>query len=158
MKKINLDNDPKIKTGFQVPENYFDSLEDRVLQKISFEENKPKINTGFEIPNGYFDSLEDAVMAKLNDTKEIPVISIWKRKSVWISSVAAVFIVTMGTLLFFNTPKEELTISQDYLAYQNDITTEDIAAHLTDEDIQALETEMTPLDNETETYINDYLN
>jgi hypothetical protein len=158
MKKIDLHNDNKILSGFKTPENYFDSLEERVMQRISFDENK--IPTGFVIPDNYFDSLEEKIMQKLpTESKEVNVISFWKRKSVWLSSAAAIFLISLGTLFYFNqTETENLTISNDYLAYQNDITTEDIALQLTDEDITTLETELTSLDSETETYINDYLN
>jgi len=158
MKNFDLHNDTKIPSGFKTPENYFDSLEERVMQRISFDENK--ITTGFKVPKNYFDSLEEKVMQKLPlKTKEVKVISLWQRKSVWISSVAAVFLISLGTLYFFNQQTStDLTISNDYLAYQSDITTEDIALQLTDEDITALETELTSFDSETETYINDYLN
>ncbi|RXR19045.1 hypothetical protein EQG63_06255 [Flavobacterium amnicola] len=158
MKNFDLHNDTKIPTGFKIPENYFDSLEERVMQRISFDENK--IATGFKVPDQYFDSLEEKVMQKLPlETKEVKVISLWQRKSVWISSIAAVFLISLGTLYFFNQQDStDLTISSDYLAYQSDITTEDIALQLTDEDITALESELTTFDSETETYINDYLN
>ena len=158
MKNFDLHNDTKIPSGFKTPENYFDSLEERVMQRISFDENK--ITTGFKVPENYFDSLEEKVMQKLPlETKEVKVISLWQRKSVWISSIAAVFLISLGSLYFFNQQTStDLTISNDYLAYQSDITTEDIALQLTDEDITALETELTSFDSETETYINDYLN
>ncbi len=34
MKPINLDNEPKIESGFKVPENYFDDLSERLINKI----------------------------------------------------------------------------------------------------------------------------
>jgi len=158
MKNFDLHNDNKIPTGFKTPENYFDSLEERVMQRISFDENK--IATGFKTPDHYFDSLEEKIMQKLpTESKEVKVISLWQRKSIWISSVAAIFLISLGTLYFFNQQTStDLTISNDYLAYQSDITTEDIATQLTDEDITALESELTSFDSETENYINEYLN
>lgn len=158
MKNFDLHNDTKIPSGFKTPENYFDSLEERVMQRISFDENK--INTGFKVPDNYFDSFEEKVIQKLpSDNVEIKVISLWQRKSFWLSSVAAVFLISLGTLYFFNQQtSSDLTSTSDYLAYQSDITTEDIATQLTDDDITALETELTSFDSETETYINDYLN
>ncbi|MBP9794076.1 MAG: hypothetical protein KBC56_08765 [Flavobacterium sp.] len=158
MKNFDLHNDNKITTGFKTPENYFDSLEDRVMQRISFEENK--METGFAVPDHYFDSLEEKVMQKLaTEAHQIKVISLWQRQSVWISGVAAVVLISLGTLFYFNQQNtENFIVSSDYLAYQNDITTEDIALQLTDEDITALEAELTAFDSETEKYINDYLN
>ena len=40
MKKINLDNYPKIETGFKVPEDYFDTLNKSVLLKISNKDSR----------------------------------------------------------------------------------------------------------------------
>ncbi|HKX85411.1 MAG TPA: hypothetical protein VJL37_01980 [Flavobacterium sp.] len=129
MKKFDLHNDSKIDSGFKIPENYFDSFEERLMQKLPFEENNTKV------------------------------IRLWQRQSFWISSVAAVFMLSFGIWTYFAQSNVENTISSsDYLAYENDLTTEDIAEHLTDEDIASIENEMQLYDNETETYINEYLN
>lgn len=129
MKKFDLHNDPKIDSGFKIPDHYFDSFEERLMQKLPFEEN---------------------------DTK---VIRLWQRQSFWISSVAAVFVLSFGIWTYFAKSNVENTISSsDYLAYENDLTAEDIAEHLTDEDIASIENEMQLYDNETENYINEYLN
>ena len=129
MKKFDLHNDSKIDSGFKIPENYFDSFEERLMQKLPFEENNTKV------------------------------IRLWQRQSFWISSVAAVFMLSFGIWTYFAQSNVENTISSsDYLAYENDLTTEDIAEHLTDEDIASIENEMQLYDNETENYINEYLN
>lgn len=129
MKKIDLHNDPKIDSGFKIPDNYFDSFEERLMQKLPFEENDSKV------------------------------IRLWQRQSFWISSVAAVFVLSFGIWTYLAKSNVENAISSsDYLAYENDLTAEDIAEHLTDEDIASIENEMQLYDNETETYINEYLN
>ena len=113
MKKIDLHNDPKIESGFRIPDNYFDSFEDRIMQQV------------------------------LTEEKETKVIAIWQRQSFWISSVAAVFVLSFGIWMYFVQNNAETTLStSDYLAYESDLTTEDIAAHLTDEDIASIENEM----------------
>ena len=38
MKEFKLDNEPKIKSGFKVPDDYFENLESSILQKISTKE------------------------------------------------------------------------------------------------------------------------
>lgn len=129
MKKIDLENDKKIESGFRIPDNYFDSFEDRLMQRISEEE------------------------------KTVKVISLWQRKSVWIPGIAAAVVISIGTWMYFEQQKtENIEISQEYLAYENDITTEDIAKHLTDEELTNLELEITDFDTQTESYINEYLN
>lgn len=129
MKKIDLENDKKIESGFKIPDNYFDSFEDRLMQKIELMPKEPKV------------------------------ISLWQRKSVWISGIAAAVVISIGTWMYFEQQNTENTeISQEYLAYESDITTEDIAMHLTDEELTNLELEITDFDIHTESYINEYLN
>ncbi|MFC4818650.1 hypothetical protein [Flavobacterium sp. GCM10023249] len=129
MKKFDLHNDPKIESGFTIPDNYFDTFEERLMQQLPFEENNTKV------------------------------IQLWQRKSFWISSVAAVFLLSFGIWTYFaQTNANNMISSSEYLAYENDLTTEDIAEHLTDEDIASLENEMQLYDTKTETYINEYLN
>ena len=41
MKTFKLDNEPKIKTGFTVPENYFEDFSTKVMQQLP--ENEPKV-------------------------------------------------------------------------------------------------------------------
>ncbi len=128
MKRFDLDNDPKIEPGFKIPDNYFDSFEERLMQKLPTER------------------------------KEIKVISLWQRKSVWITSAAAMFIITFGTWMYFVQNNVENTVStQEYLAYESDITTEDIAMNLTDEDIATIENELNLYNTESETYLNEYI-
>lgn len=120
--------------------------------------NDPKIETGFKIPEHYFENLEDRIMNRLPEQK-VKVISLWQRKSVWISGMAAVLVVSLGTWFYFNQQSTEFSVSsQEYLAYSNDITTEEIAYHLTDEDITTIEKELGLYDAESETYVNEYLN
>ncbi|WP_250597028.1 hypothetical protein [Flavobacterium amniphilum] len=129
MKKFDLHNDPKIESGFRIPDDYFDSFENRIMQQVLAEE------------------------------KETKVIAVWQRQSFWISSVAAVFVLSFGIWMYFVQNNAETTLStSDYLAYESDLTTEDIATHLTDEDIASIENEMNLYDAATETYINEYLN
>tara|TARA_R110001583_G_scaffold17310_7_gene70180 strand:+ start:8244 stop:8861 length:618 start_codon:yes stop_codon:yes gene_type:complete len=53
-------------TGFQVPENYFDSIEDGVVAELkSININTQTTNLNFNTPSNYFDSLEDLVVTKL---------------------------------------------------------------------------------------------
>lgn len=40
MNDFKLDNEPKIKSGFQIPENYFDSFSEKVMNQLPKEEPK----------------------------------------------------------------------------------------------------------------------
>lgn len=126
MKKFDLHNDPKIETGFKVPENYFESFEDRLLQQLP--------------------------------DNEVRVISLWQKRTTWISAVAAVFAVSLGVWLYNSNQTTEFeNNAETYLAYQSDITTEDIAAQLTDADITNFEKELGLYGTESEAYVNEYI-
>ncbi|MGX7668477.1 hypothetical protein [Flavobacterium pedocola] len=125
MKKFDLHNDPKIETGFKIPENYFENFEDRLMQQLP--------------------------------EKEVRVVSLWQKRTTWISAVAAVFVVSFGIWMYNTYQSTEMSIStEQYLAYQSDITTEDIAMQLTDEDISSIEKDLGLYGTESETYINEY--
>lgn len=51
------------KTGFKIPEGYFETLEDRVIAKIA--ETKFPKSAGFQTPEGYFENFEDGVLQDL---------------------------------------------------------------------------------------------
>jgi len=64
-------------TGFKVPMNYFNTVEEAVLSKLSSDKFSKK--NGFNVPDNYFNSLEDIVLTKLkaeaiqkNSTNTIP--------------------------------------------------------------------------------------
>ena len=54
------------KTGFKIPENYFETVEDAVLAELKAI-NLPKKTTteAYSVPDNYFNSLEDIVLTKL---------------------------------------------------------------------------------------------
>ena len=54
------------KTGFELPENYFETVEDTVIATLKTENLQNKINSKtFKTPGNYFNSIEDIVLAKL---------------------------------------------------------------------------------------------
>lgn len=120
--------------------------------------NDPKIEPGFKIPEHYFENLEDRIMNQLPEP-EVKVISLWQRKSFWISGIAVALVISLGTLFYYNQQNTLTTeASQEYLAYTDYLTAEDIAYHLTDEDITTIEKDLGLYDSESETYVNEYLN
>lgn len=120
------------------------------MKKIDLD-NEPKINSGFTIPENYFEQFEAKIMNQLPD-KEVKIISIWKRKVIRISGIAAVFAISLGIAIFQNNNNQEMIITDDLVAYE-DLSTNDIAEHLTDNDIQEIEETLLNLDTETKKYI-----
>ena len=81
--------DKKYKSGFKVPENYFDDFEKRIFKKI-VSETMPQ-ETGFKVPNGYFDTLEDTLLQRLHtEEKSQKVIYLSSRNTwVYLTAIAA---------------------------------------------------------------------
>lgn len=104
-------------------------------------DSEPRIKSGFIIPDAYFDSLADRVLLNL-PKKEIRVIPLYRRRPVWVTSVAAVFILSLS-LIF--TQKDTVVKApnksdiKNYLVYQSDISTYDLLQSLSPEDIAELE-------------------
>ena len=106
--------------------------------------NNDQPNTGFKIPEGYFEAFENKMMHQIfaKDTaSKNTVLSLFHRKYIEMSSIAAVFIVALAIPLYFTqtqkTSLESSTIEQ-YLMQQQNISTTEIIPHLSDEDILKL--------------------
>ena len=55
-----------VKTGFQIPENYFKTVEDSIMAELKADNFQNKItNNTFKTPDNYFNSVEDLVITKL---------------------------------------------------------------------------------------------
>jgi hypothetical protein len=116
--------------------------------KLSELKNIDKQETGFRIPEGYFEAFETKIMQQItteNGTPKNTVIALFHRKRIWMSSIAAVFVVTIAIPLYFNstakTSMESYAI-EHYLMQQQNVTTTEIVPHLTDDDITALATRL----------------
>jgi hypothetical protein len=81
MKKVNKNSNFKLTknrmdSGFKVPMNYFNKIEDEIEAKLTTKKNSKENN--FAIPDDYFESVEDIVLTKLksealkNKTTTIP--------------------------------------------------------------------------------------
>ena len=108
-----------------------------------FNLNNEKINTGFKVPEGYFEQFESKILNQLVVENEPKVISLWQRKRVWMTSIAAVLLVSIALPVYFSmnttiSKVEDETI-ETYLAMQPSITNYEIAAQLTNEDFASLE-------------------
>lgn len=87
--------------GFKTPDNYFDTIEDRVFDKLNTKSLLNDIKTtGFNTPKGYFNTIEDNVLSKITEEKT-KVISIFSRKHlIYISGIAAALVLMLT--LFIN--------------------------------------------------------
>ena len=86
--------------------------------------NIDKQNAGFRIPKGYFEAFENNIMHQIatdNGTSKNTVLSIFHRKHIWMSSIAAVFVVAIGIPLYYSHTANsalESTAIEHYLLQQ----------------------------------------
>lgn len=110
------------KTGFSVPANYFDNLENSISTIVT--EGSLPTQKPFDIPEDYFNKLEDNIFSKINSEEnklqqnEVKVISLYQRVLQIIPYTAAASVVLFLSVFFFN--KYNTSISID------DITTANI--------------------------------
>jgi hypothetical protein len=132
MKNFDLENNDKIRSGFTVPEHYFEQFEAKMMQQISIQ--KTTVN-------------------------EVKVVSLFYRKQVWMSSIAALILLAIAIPVYFNMAKENNIEShsiENYLADQQHVYENEIIEHLSEEDINALENSLSASTNENDA-IENYL-
>lgn len=132
MKNFDLENNDKITTGFTVPEDYFEQFEAKMMRQISTQKTA---------------------------VKEVKVVSLFYRKQVWMSSIAALILLAIAIPVYFNMAKENNIEShsiENYLANQQHLSENEIIEHLSEEDINALENSLITSTNENDA-IENYL-
>ena len=156
--KLNLNNIKN--TGFKTPDNYFNTVEDNIINAIKQENSlKTSKQTGFKTPDNYFNTVEDVIINKIDTENKPKVITLFsKRNLIYASSIAA------AVLLFFNLSFFDKDISLDTLDFQTveryildqGIDSYEIAALLTEDELSNINFEI--LDNAFNTeFLEDYL-
>lgn len=111
-------------SGFKTPKNYFDGLEDSIMNQINLQ--KKIEGAGFITPDNYFESLEDKILEKVNHQPKV--ISLFsKRNLFYATSIAAALVIMFS--IFIN--KNELTF--------DDLETASIENYLNEEEIDSYE-------------------
>lgn len=121
-------------SGFKTPDNYFESFDDKLMQRLTDETIIKGIeDTGFKTPDGYFNTVEDKVLKRLKPKNETPVISIFRRKQFYyVSGIAASLLLLFA--VFISQPQtEELSVDlvENYLI-ESDLNTYELAELLVD--------------------------
>ena len=122
-------------------------------------ENKNEIKSGFKVPDNYFEQFEAKMMAQIPVEKETKVVFLFYKKQVWISAIAAVFLIAIAIPVYFNMAKEsslDASTIENYLAQQQNVGITELSKHLTDEDITALEKNLS-LNESNPDAVEDYL-
>ena len=122
-------------------------------------ENKNEIKSGFKVPDNYFEQFEAKMMAQIPVEKETKVVSLFYRKQVLISAIAAVFLLAIAIPVYFNMASEsnlDASTIENYLAQQQNVGITELSKHLTDDDIIALEKNLS-LNESNPDAVEDYL-
>ena len=122
-------------------------------------ENKNEIKSGFKVPENYFEQFEAKMMAQIPVEKETKVVSLFYKKQVWISAIAAVFLIAIAIPVYFNMASEsnlDASTIENYLAQQQNVGITELSKHLTDEDITAIEKNLS-LNESNPDAVEDYL-
>ncbi|AMA48840.1 hypothetical protein [Flavobacterium covae] len=129
MNPININTDPKINSGYKVPDDYFLNFENRLMSIINDEKEKTNV------------------------------ISFWKKKNIILYAIATTIIISIFTNIYFNQiDNYTINSTQEYLTYADDLTTEELVDYLTIEDLKDLEKEVIPIDHQTPIFLNEYTN
>jgi hypothetical protein len=122
MKKKKLHN---IKdSGFKAPKNYFDGLEESIMNQIKLHEKIE--DTGFKSPDNYFELFEDKIIDRVkHEPKVIPLFN--KRNLLYASGIAAALVIMLS--IFIN--NNELTF--------DDLETASIESYLNEEELDSYE-------------------
>lgn len=123
-------------------------------------DSEPRMKSGFTAPDAYFDGFADRLMLQL-PAQEVKVVPLYRRTPVWMTSAAAVLILSLSLLLNDKntaTPTVAAVPDKeaigDYLAYQSGMSSYELSGNLDQEDISELEIESLSISDEA---IEEYL-
>ena len=142
--KTDLENN-KIENGFTTPIDYFDTLSDRLFEKINGEVNTTLLpeTSGFIVPENYFEKNEVELLSKINHTKT-KVIRL-KATLYKVSGIAAVLLLTIVSPMFYNsveTKKNELAEISYLEMHSEELGIYEVGSMLDNEDLAELENEL----------------
>ncbi|MES2863665.1 MAG: hypothetical protein V4666_06065 [Bacteroidota bacterium] len=140
----NLENN-KITTGFSTPIDYFDTLSDKIFEKISGDVNTTSFPeaTGFVVPDNYFTNNEERILGRINHS-ETKVISL-KAMLYKVSGIAAVLLLTIVSPMLYNsmeTKKNELAEMNYLEMHSEELGIYEVGSMLDNDDLAELENEL----------------
>ena len=140
-------------SGFKIPKNYFDGLEDSIMNQINLDEKIEGL--GFKVPDNYFESLDDIILNKVAHKPKV--ISLFtKRNLFYASSIAATLVLMfniIGNNKEFTFDDLEITSIENYLS-EEDFSSYEFASLLNEEELTTVNFIDTDLTNES---LEDYL-
>ena len=142
--KTELENN-KITSGFISPNNYFDNLSDKIVEKINGEISTnliPKAS-GFVAPDVFFVKNELKLLTRIHHTKT-KVIS-FKHMLYKVSAIAAVLLLTIISTMLYNSSetKNIEIVEMSYLQmHSNELSVYEVGSMLDENELIELENEL----------------
>lgn len=135
----------KIKNGFTTPTDYFDTLSNRIFEKISGDVNTTSIPevAGFIVPDNYFINNEERLLSRINQSK-VKVISL-KATLYKVSGIAAILLLTIVSPMLYNsveTKNNELAEMKYLEIHSDELGIYEVGSMLDNEDLVELENEL----------------
>ena len=136
MKRKNIHNIKE--TGFKIPEEYFNTLEDSILSHIKI--NEASQGKGFILPENYLEGLEETLISKVSENKPTKVISIFNKKQIiYISSIAAAIALLFSLTINKSEPNPwqnlDVETVENYMLTEDIIETYEIASLIPEENL-----------------------
>lgn len=127
------------KKGFQVPKDYFKSIENDILLAVSLE--KYHKNAGFKTPDDYFDHLEASVLIKKTAKPKGKLFNLLDKKQVlYLTGIAASFFLLLHlSLNNMNTHWDQIDrdLVEHYILEEN-ISLYDVSSFISENDLKDL--------------------
>ncbi|WP_291961997.1 hypothetical protein [Maribacter sp.] len=131
---------------FKTPKGYFNSFEDKLMDKLSQPESTFPKENAFQVPDNYFETFNKRLRNKLeNETKVVPLVS-YKNFFAVAASIAAIAILALG--YNWNNNQE--------LGF-NDLANTDIEAYFENNDFELTPYEIAEVLPVTNTEYSDFL-
>ena len=124
-------------SGFNTPKGYFDSIDQRIMDKWKFHDRMASSNAhGHRVPDNYFETLDDKVAKRLLEEQKVKVVPLFSRPSLRaIASIAAVVLIAF--VVFMNRSNNDfesldVVLLEDYI-YESNLHTNDLVELLPNE-------------------------
>ncbi|MAT89287.1 MAG: hypothetical protein CMC35_01235 [Flavobacteriaceae bacterium] len=151
------------KSGFSVPDMYFDTLEER-LQGVASEEVFSK-EKGFKTPEGYFNTLEERIIARSIPSEKDTPVRVLNRSSWWRYAAAAAVVAFIVAIWTQNNTSETSVDTIEFTSIENYLEegyiswdTEDITSMATSDSWDDIEWDASHVSEEQiETYLLDHI-
>lgn len=124
MKPFNLDNEPKIKSGFKAPDSYFDGFTDRIMQQLP--EQQVQVIPLYRRAKVWLSGVAAILVLALG-------LTVYFRQSA--------------------TKQPDDSAIENYLVYQSGLSSYDLIQNLNEQDIKELEQSIAINDDAIEDYL-----